>query len=119
MKIQFDAKTPEHRRKSLRKALKAAHTPAANRKRAISLRAAGARRRAERELAQQHGQVRGDHQIVPLDHIPGERPPVIVMTDKLTQPHRRNGTLNGAHNQQEGMALAKALVATVYKLING
>lgn len=86
----FKPGTPEHRKKSLRKALKSAHTPAANAKRAASIRAFHRNKKLNGNRA--HA-IPADQQLVPLDAIPGERPPVIAYSDtpggKITGPMQR------------------------------
>lgn len=120
MKITFKAPMSESKKKALRKALKAAHSPEANKKRGISIRAAFARRREQAKLHQEGMDMDRAHRkngnggaIVPLDHIPGERAPVISYSDTPGG----GGTSIRDKSRDERLQLAKALVATVYKLV--
>lgn len=114
MKIRFSPETSEKKRKAIRAAIKAANTPAALRRRGDAIRRAAAKRKADRlnGNASSHGVIRPDHNLVPLDHIPGERPPVIAYSDSPG-----GGSIKGK-SKDERIELAKALVATVYKLVS-
>lgn len=114
MKVNFAPSTPEYKKKGLRKALKAAHSPEARRKAAATMR----KTMAARKAARLNGHIPAGQHIIPLEQIEGERAPVIRLSDT---PGGGQSTRSQRMTDErvERIKLAQALVATVHKMVNG